>query len=112
MKKRIKEAVDDAESFKEIERPARRYEKLHLTFKTNIAGQTKTLAGLSFKIFKSFLQPGIEFPHPRKNDYSNIGEALIGGRCISVNGIHGNGLCLDVKSLYPAAMAPSDQHTR
>jgi hypothetical protein len=29
---------------------------------------------------------------------------LVGGRCISLNGIYENILCLDVKSLYPAAM--------
>ncbi|KAF5139575.1 hypothetical protein G9O61_00g022680 [Vairimorpha ceranae] len=36
-------------------------------------------------------------------------DSLIGGRCISVNGIYENILCLDVKSLYPAAMAFYDQ---
>ncbi|KAF5139560.1 hypothetical protein G9O61_00g022760 [Vairimorpha ceranae] len=39
----------------------------------------------------------------------NMKDSLIGGRCISVNGIYENILCLDVKSLYPAAMAFYDQ---
>lgn len=45
----------------------------------NIADQTKTLAGLSFRIFKSFLQPGIDLPHPTRNDHLNTREALVGG---------------------------------
>nr|WOF72297.1 DNA polymerase [Saccharomycopsis crataegensis] len=78
-------------------------------FGAHIVDQTKTLAGLSFKLFEAFLDSDIKLYHPVKEDYLNIRNALIGGRCISENGIHDNVLCLDVKSLYPAAMAYYDQ---
>ncbi|GMM38136.1 hypothetical protein DASC09_054750 [Saccharomycopsis crataegensis] len=78
-------------------------------FQSDVVDKSHTLAGMSFNLFKAFLSPDIFLIHPRKEDYLNIRKSLIGGRCISTNGIHEDVLCLDVKSLYPAAMAYYDQ---
>ncbi len=78
-------------------------------FNSKVVDQSYTLAGMSFKLFESNLDPNIDLRHPKKEDYMNMKDSLIGGRCISVNGIYENILCLDVKSLYPAAMAFYDQ---
>ncbi|WP_375667104.1 DNA polymerase, partial [Bartonella sp. CL26QHWL] len=78
-------------------------------FNSKVVDQTLTLAGLSFRLFQAHLDQGIILKHPRKEDYMNMRASLIGGRCISLNGIYENILCLDVKSIYPAAMAFYDQ---
>nr|CAD91889.1 DNA-polymerase [Babjeviella inositovora] len=77
-------------------------------FNTNIVDQTYTLAGMSFKLFECNLEPGIKLYHPIKEDYMNMRDSLI-GVVYSMNGIYEDILCLDVKSLYPAAMAFYDQ---
>ena len=78
-------------------------------FNCELVDQTMTLAGLSYKLFQANMPFDVELRHPNKEDYFNMREALIGGRCISVNGIYKDVLCLDVKSLYPASMAFYDQ---
>lgn len=87
-------------------------------FKCEIVDQTYTLAGLSFRLFEANLpvrldthagHGKIKLHHPYKHEYENMRKALIGGRCISVNGQYKNVAALDVKSLYPAAMAYYDQ---
>ncbi|PIA12612.1 DNA polymerase [Coemansia reversa NRRL 1564] len=78
-------------------------------FNCHIVDQTYTLAGLSFRLFEAHLPRDIYLVHPVKEDFINMRKALIGGRCISANGIYENIACLDVKSLYPAAMAFYDQ---
>lgn len=85
-------------------------------FECEIVDQTHTLAGMSFRLFEANLPvrmtpegPKVKLEHPKKKDFDNMREALIGGRCISVNGLHKNVACLDVKSLYPAAMSFYDQ---
>nr|WOF72291.1 DNA polymerase [Saccharomycopsis crataegensis] len=78
-------------------------------FESDVVNKSHTLAGMSFNLFKAFLSPDVFLIHPRKEDYLNIRKSLIGGRCISTNGMHEDVLCLDVKSLYPAAMAYYDQ---
>lgn len=87
-------------------------------FKCEIVNQTMTLAGMSFRLFEAHLpnymegmgrSQSVRLYHPIKKDFMNMREALIGGRCISMNGIYENVTCLDVKSLYPAAMAYYDQ---
>lgn len=78
-------------------------------FGSNVVDKSLTLAGLSFHLFKAHLLPNVMLHHPKKEDYFNMRDSLIGGRCISLNGIYENTICLDVKSLYPAAMAFHDQ---
>jgi hypothetical protein len=78
-------------------------------FNCHIVDQTMTLAGLSFRLFEAHLPSGVKLFHPIKQDFMNMREALIGGRCISVNGLWHDVISLDVKSLYPAAMAFYDQ---
>ncbi|PIA12617.1 DNA polymerase [Coemansia reversa NRRL 1564] len=78
-------------------------------FNCQIVDQTHTLAGLSFRLFEAHLANDVYLHHPTKEDFMNMRESLIGGRCISVNGMYGDVACLDVKSLYPAAMAFYDQ---
>ncbi|KAJ2550535.1 hypothetical protein EV175_004028 [Coemansia sp. RSA 1933] len=78
-------------------------------FNCHIVDQTMTLAGLSFRLFEAHLPANVRLYHPNKSDFENMRESLIGGRCISVNGLWHDVLCLDVKSLYPAAMAYYDQ---
>ncbi|KAJ2740277.1 hypothetical protein GGI20_005894, partial [Coemansia sp. BCRC 34301] len=55
-------------------------------FNCHIVDQTYTLAGLSFRLFEAHLPHGIHLKHPIKEDFMNMRESLIGGRCISVNG--------------------------
>jgi hypothetical protein len=77
-------------------------------FRCRIVDQTMTLAGLSFRLFEAhlpYIDIKIKLHHPPKTDYMNMRKALVGGRCISVNGMYENIVCLDVKSLYPTAMA-------
>jgi DNA polymerase elongation subunit (family B) len=78
-------------------------------FNCHIVDQTHTLAGLSFRLFEAHLAPKIKLHHPPKADFINMRESLIGGRCISLNGMYHNVVCVDVKSLYPTAMAYYDQ---
>ena len=85
-------------------------------FDCEIVDQTLTLAGMSFRLFEAHLpaiygniSTKLKLQHPKKIDFFNMRESLIGGRCISINGIYKNVVCLDVKSLYPAAMAYYDQ---
>ncbi|KAJ2740632.1 hypothetical protein GGI20_005705 [Coemansia sp. BCRC 34301] len=78
-------------------------------FNCHIVDQTYTLAGLSFRLFEAHLPRGIYLHHPIKEDFMNMRKSLVGGRCISVNGMYEDVVCLDVKSLYPAAMAFYDQ---
>ncbi|KAJ1797498.1 hypothetical protein LPJ59_003102, partial [Coemansia sp. RSA 2399] len=78
-------------------------------FNCHIVDQTMTLAGLSFRLFEAHLPAGVKLFHPAKQDFDNMRSALIGGRCISMNGLWHDVLSLDVKSLYPAAMAFYDQ---
>lgn len=78
-------------------------------FNSRVVDQSLTLAGMSFKLFEANVSPDVRLYHPKKEDYMNMRDSLIGGRCISENGIHENVLCLDVKSLYPASMAFYDQ---
>lgn len=78
-------------------------------FNSKIVDQSMTLAGMSFKLFEANVDAGVLLFHPKKEDYMNMRDSLIGGRCISVNGIYENVLCLDVKSLYPASMAFYEQ---
>lgn len=74
-------------------------------FDCNVVDQCKTLAGMSFKLFEAHLPTNTKLYHPTSEDYTNIRSALVGGRCVSENGIYSHISCLDVKSLYPAAMA-------
>lgn len=87
-------------------------------FNCHIVDQTYTLAGLSFRLFEAHLPVTllthtghgmIRLEHPIKRDFVNMRKALVGGRCISLNGFYKHVVCLDVKSLYPAAMAYYDQ---
>jgi hypothetical protein len=78
-------------------------------FNCEIVDQTYTLAGLSFRLFEAHLPKGIKLNHPNKAEFTHMRKALVGGRCISMNGIYHDVACLDVKSLYPAAMAYYDQ---
>jgi hypothetical protein len=78
-------------------------------FKCHIVEDTLTLAGMSFRLFEAYLPPNVRLHHTTFDDFHNMRAALIGGRCISVNGIYEDIACLDVKSLYPAAMAYYDQ---
>ncbi|KAJ2894294.1 hypothetical protein IWW38_002618 [Coemansia aciculifera] len=78
-------------------------------FNCHIVDQTHTLAGLSFRLFEAHLAPKIKLHHPPKPDFMNMRESLVGGRCISMNGMYHNVVCVDVKSLYPTAMAYYDQ---
>ncbi|PIA12557.1 DNA polymerase [Coemansia reversa NRRL 1564] len=85
-------------------------------FECEIVDQTLTLAGMSFRLFEAHLPTvfgnipiKVKLQHPKKVDFFNMRKSLIGGRCISVNGIYQDVVCLDVKSLYPAAMAYYDQ---
>lgn len=78
-------------------------------FGSNVVDKSLTLAGLSFHLFKAHIDTSVELRHPNKEDYFNMRESLIGGRCVSINGIYEKIHCLDVKSLYPAAMAFYDQ---
>lgn len=87
-------------------------------FGCHIVDQTHTLAGMSFRLFEANLPVSlpthtgygkIKLYNPLKVDFFNMRAALVGGRCISVNGMHENVVCLDVKSLYPAAMAYYEQ---
>lgn len=74
-------------------------------FNSNIVDTSLTLAGMSFNLFKAHLDPSIKLLHPDKTSYLNMRSALYGGRCVSDNGVYNDILCLDVKSLYPAAMS-------
>nr|WOL75532.1 DNA polymerase [Saccharomycopsis selenospora] len=74
-------------------------------FGVAIVDTSYTLAGMSFNLFKANLFEGIYLYHPSRDDYFNLRSALYGGRCVSSNGVHKNVICLDVKSLYPAAMS-------
>jgi hypothetical protein len=85
-------------------------------FQCEIVDQTYTLAGLSFRLFEANLPTSmpnyphpVQLHHPIKEEYNNMRKSLVGGRCISVNGLFKDVVCLDVKSLYPAAMAYYDQ---
>lgn len=78
-------------------------------FNSKIVEQSMTLAGMSFKLFEANVDPDVMLFHPKKEDYMNMRDSLIGGRCISVNGIYENVVCLDVKSLYLASMAFYEQ---
>nr|WOF72313.1 DNA polymerase [Saccharomycopsis fibuligera]WOF72339.1 DNA polymerase [Saccharomycopsis fibuligera]WOF72353.1 DNA polymerase [Saccharomycopsis fibuligera] len=78
-------------------------------FGADIVDNSFTLAGMSFNLFKAYMDLNITLHHPEKLDYLNMRSALYGGRCVSFNGIHDDVVCLDVKSLYPAAMAFYDQ---
>ncbi|KAJ2654107.1 hypothetical protein IWW48_006309 [Coemansia sp. RSA 1200] len=78
-------------------------------FNCRIVDQTHTLAGMSFRLFEAHLPVGVKLHHPLRKDFVNMRAALIGGRCISMNGLWHDVACLDVKSLYPAAMAFYDQ---
>lgn len=91
---------------------------VHGVFKCSIVDKTYTLAGLSYKLFEAHLPTlldthighgGILLTYPCKEDFENIRSSLIGGRCISMNGIYNDVLCLDVKSLYPSVMAYYNQ---
>ena len=73
-------------------------------FGCNIVDNTYTLAGMSFRLLEAFM-PHEKLIHPPLDDFVHFRSSLIGGRCISLNGIYENIVCLDVKSLYPAAMA-------
>jgi DNA polymerase elongation subunit (family B) len=87
-------------------------------FGCHIVDQTYTLAGMSFRLFEAHLpvtlpthegHGKIKLYNSSKDDFTNMRKALVGGRCISENGYYKNIVCLDVKSLYPAAMAYYDQ---
>ncbi|KAJ2508679.1 hypothetical protein GGI11_006025, partial [Coemansia sp. RSA 2049] len=78
-------------------------------FSCHIVEQTYTLAGLSFRLFEANLPANKYLHHPTRLDFDNMRASLIGGRCVSANGMYKNTICLDVKSLYPAAMAFYDQ---
>lgn len=78
-------------------------------FKANVVDQCFTLAGMSFKLFCAYLSPTVFLEHPDHEQYLNMRHALFGGRCVSSNGLYNDILCLDVKSLYPAAMAFYEQ---
>ena len=93
-------------------------ESVHDVFGCEIVNQTITLAGLSFRLFEAHLpsymegmghSQSVKLYHPNKKDFMNMRKSLVGGRCISINGVYSNVSALDVKSLYPAAMAYYDQ---
>lgn len=63
---------------------------------------------MSFRLMEAFMGRD-KLVHPKLDDFINMRKSLIGGRCISLNGIYNDIACLDVKSLYPAAMAYYDQ---
>ncbi|KAJ2654093.1 hypothetical protein IWW48_006313, partial [Coemansia sp. RSA 1200] len=77
---------------------------VHSIFRCPIVDNTHTLAGMSFRLLEAFM-PAEMLAHPAKADFINMRAALVGGRCISVNGLYHDVVCLDVKSLYPAAMS-------
>ncbi|PIA12613.1 hypothetical protein COEREDRAFT_90145 [Coemansia reversa NRRL 1564] len=81
---------------------------VHTIFKCPIVDNTYTLAGMSFRLLEAFM-PAEMLMHPPKDDFINMRAALVGGRCISMNGLYHDVACLDVKSLYPAAMAQYPQ---
>ncbi|KAJ2654115.1 hypothetical protein IWW48_006305 [Coemansia sp. RSA 1200] len=91
--------------------------KVWIAFKTTvnsifacpIVDQTHTLAGMSFRLLEAHMPAKRVLRHPAKADFVNMRAALVGGRCISMNGLYHKVVCLDVKSLYPAAMAFYDQ---
>ncbi|KAG2171240.1 hypothetical protein INT43_004458 [Umbelopsis isabellina] len=81
---------------------------VHTIFGFNIVDNTYTLAGMSFRLLEAFMPPEM-LVHPYKDDFINMRSALVGGRCISMNGLYHDIACLDVKSLYPAAMSEYPQ---
>jgi hypothetical protein len=50
----------------------------------------QSTAGMSFKLLKANLESNIILKHLNKEDYNNIRGSLVGGRCISLNGIYEN----------------------
>jgi hypothetical protein len=78
-------------------------------FGCHVVEDTLTLAGMSFRLFEAHLPQRVKLEHQSKGVYDDMRGALYGGRCISLNGIYEDVACLDVKSLYPAAMAYYDQ---
>jgi hypothetical protein len=78
-------------------------------FNCHVVEDTLTLAGMSFRLLEAHLPPNVKLGHQKREVYDHMRAALVGGRCVSLNGVYKNIMCLDVKSLYPAVMAFYDQ---